>query len=60
MRRNPDIYKTEAIFRAFMRALNLRGSGVLFESMSDQEVNHVLLKCRDDALERTKKSSKPA
>jgi len=60
MHSDPDIYKTEATFREFMKALNLRGSGVLFESMSDQEVENVLMKCRDDALERTKKSPKPA
>lgn len=50
MRNHPDVYGTEATFREFMKALNLRGSGVLFESLSDQAADEILLKCRDDAL----------
>ncbi|WP_417691606.1 DUF6339 family protein [Roseibium sp.] len=50
MRSHPDVYGTEATFREFMKALNLRGSGVLFESLSDLETDAILLRCRDDAL----------
>ncbi|MEO9527234.1 MULTISPECIES: DUF6339 family protein [Pseudomonadota] len=50
MRSHPDVHGTEAKFREFMKALNLRGSGVLFETLSDQETDAILLRCRDDAL----------
>lgn len=52
MRNKPEVYGSRATFREFMKALNLRGSGVLFEALSDQETDATLLRCRDDALER--------
>jgi hypothetical protein len=35
-----------------MQVLNLRGSGILCESLTDQDADKILLKCRDDALFR--------
>lgn len=60
MRSHPDVYATEGTFREFMKALNLRGSGVLFESLSGQETDKILLKCRDDALRRVQNSKQAA
>ncbi|MDU8945988.1 DUF6339 family protein [Ovoidimarina sediminis] len=60
MRSHPDVYGTEATFREFMKALNLRGSGVLFESVADQDADMILLKCRDDALRRAQSSKRAA
>lgn len=60
MRSHPDVYGTEATFREFMKALNLRGSGVLFESLSDKETAAILLRCRDDALRSIQKAQKAA
>lgn len=60
MRSHPDVYGTEATFREFMKALNLRGSGVLFESLSEQETETILLSCRDDALRNVQKSPRAA
>ena len=60
MRSHPDVYGTEATFREFMKALNLRGSGVLFESLSDKETTAILLRCRDDALRSIQKAQKAA
>ncbi|MEP4379592.1 MAG: DUF6339 family protein [Paracoccaceae bacterium] len=60
MRSQPDVYGTEATFREFMKALNLRGSGVLFESLSDQETDKILLNCRDEALRRVKATRQAA
>lgn len=60
MRSHPDVYGTEATFREFMKALNLRGSGVLFESLSTAEADGILLKCRDDALARVQSSKQAA
>ncbi len=60
MRSHPDVYGTEATFRKFMKALNLRGSGVLFESLSDHETIKILLKCRDEALRRVQNSRQAA
>lgn len=56
MRSHPDVYGTEATFREFMKTLNLRGSGVLFESLPDQDVERILLKCRGDALQRVQQA----
>jgi hypothetical protein len=56
MRSHPDVYGTEATFREFMKALNLRGSGVLFESLSGSDTDKILLTCRDDALRRAPNS----
>lgn len=56
MRSHPDVYGTEATFREFMKALNLRGSGVLFESLSETETAAILLRCRDDALRSVQKA----
>ena len=50
MRNSPEIYGTERTFRQFMIAVNFRGGGVLFETLSEDEMDAVLLKCRDDAL----------
>ena len=60
MRDHPDVYGTEATFRAFMKALNFRGSGVLFESLSEQAADQILLKCRDDALRQAESSRRVA
>lgn len=60
MRSHPDVYGTEATFREFMKALNLRGSGVLFESLDAGDTDRILLKCRDDALRRVQKPQKAA
>lgn len=60
MRNSPEVYGTEATFREFMKALNLRGSGVLFESLSEKEIAQILLKCRDDALRRLAGSQQAA
>ena len=60
MRSHPDVYGTETTFREFMKALNLRGSGVLFEALSEADTNKILLKCRDDALRRVKEKQKAA
>ena len=56
MRSHPDVYGTETTFREFMQVLNLRGSGILFESFTDQDADKILLKCRDDALFRVGRS----
>jgi hypothetical protein len=60
MRNHPDVYATETTFREFMKALNLRGSGVLFEVLSEAGIDKILLKCRDDALRRAKGSREAA
>jgi hypothetical protein len=60
MRSHPDVYATELTFREFMKALNLRGSGVLFESLTGLETDKILLKCRDDALRRVQNSKQIA
>ena len=60
MRSHPDIHGTEATFREFMKALNFRGSGVLFESLADLEADKILLKCRDDALRKVQSSMQAA
>mgnify|MGYP003666479422 FL=1 len=60
MRSHPDVYGTEATFREFMKALNLRGSGILFESLTDQDTDQILLRCRDDAIRRVEASSRAA
>ncbi|SFM79338.1 DUF6339 family protein [Shimia aestuarii] len=60
MRSHPDVYNTEATFREFLKALNFRGSGVLFEALSDGKADEVLLRCRDDAHDNVKKSNKAA
>jgi hypothetical protein len=60
MRDYPDVYRTEATFREFMKALNLRGSGVLFEALPEADADAILLKCRDDALRRTEGSQAAA
>lgn len=56
MRGHPDVYGSEATFREFMKALNLRGSGVLFEALSEADADQILLRCRDDALRRAERS----
>ncbi|NOD62045.1 MULTISPECIES: DUF6339 family protein [unclassified Ruegeria] len=60
MSSHPEVYGTEATFREFMKALNLRGSGVLFESLSGEETAEILLRCRDDALRSIQKAQKAA
>lgn len=60
MRSHPDVYGTEATFREFMKALNFNGSGVLFESLGEPEADIILLKCRDEALDRVSRSKKAA
>ena len=60
MRSHPDVYGTEATFREFMKALNFNGSGVLFETLSEPEADSILLKCRDEALDRVSRSKKAA
>lgn len=47
----------EAIFREFMKGLNLRGTGILFKSLPDQYADKILLKCRDDALQRERQAN---
>lgn len=41
------VLKTEQSFREFMKALNVQGSGVVFEIMSDQQVDDFLARCLD-------------
>ncbi len=60
MRMHPDVYATGKAFNEFMKALNLRGSGVLFETLADQDADKILLKCRDDALRKLQKAKKAA
>ncbi|WP_390911897.1 DUF6339 family protein [Pseudosulfitobacter sp. SM2401] len=60
MRNHPDIYGAEITFRDFMKAVNIRGGGVLFEALSTQETDGILLKCRDDALRKGEKASQAA
>ncbi len=60
MRTYPDVCGAEATFREFMKALNLRGSGILFESLTDQDTDQILLKCRDDAIRRAEASTRAA
>lgn len=45
MREQPDVGKTEAGFRDFMKLLNRRGSGLLFEAMSEAEVDQFMRNC---------------
>lgn len=52
MRNHPEVYGTEATFREFMKALNLRGSGVLFESLPEADTQVILRRCLDDALRK--------
>lgn len=60
MRNYPDIYSAEITFRDFMKAVNMRGGGVLFEALSEQETDAILLRCRDDALRKTEKAKQAA
>jgi hypothetical protein len=60
MQNYPDIYGTEGAFREFMNAVNMRGGGVLFEALSDQETDVILLKCREDALSKAGKARQAA
>jgi Family of unknown function (DUF6339) len=60
MRNSPEVYGTETTFREFMKAINLRGSGVLFESLSEKETAQILAKCRDDALRKLASSEQAA
>jgi len=50
IRNYPDVYESVGTFRKFMVSVNFRGGGVLFEALSDQEIDAKLLKCRDDTL----------
>ena len=54
MRRNPWITSTERVFREFMIVLNRDGGGVLFETMSDAEVDGIMDACAERARARSK------
>jgi hypothetical protein len=43
--RNPIITETEAAFRTFMKTVNRRGGGMLFELMDDIELNSFMDEC---------------
>lgn len=60
MRSHPDVYGSEATFREFMKALNLRGSGVLFEGLDTGDTDRILMRCRDDALRNIQNARKAA
>lgn len=48
MRRIPGITRSEGSFRAFMRTVNREGGGVLFEALSDGEVDRLMDLCAAD------------
>lgn len=52
MRRDPWITSTERAFREFMIVLNRDGGGVLFETMSDDNVDGVMDACAERARDR--------
>jgi len=60
MRSHPDVYGTEATFREFMKALNLRGSGVLFEGLDTGDTDRILMQCRNDALRNIQNAQEAA
>ena len=53
MRRDPWLTSTERAFREFMIVLNRDGGGVLFETMSDVDVDNVMDGCAERARART-------
>ncbi|MCY3996870.1 MAG: DUF6339 family protein [Rhodobacter sp.] len=53
MRRNSWITSTERAFREFMIVLNRDGGGILFETMSDAEVDGIMNACAERARARS-------
>ncbi len=49
MRRDPWITSTERAFREFMIVLNRKGGGILFETMSDKDVDDIMDACVERA-----------
>ncbi|MDD9999363.1 MAG: DUF6339 family protein [Rhodospirillaceae bacterium] len=52
MRREPWITSTERAFREFMIALNRDGGGILFETMSDADIDRIIDACVERARDR--------
>lgn len=50
MDRDSRVLDSEASFRAFMRVLNVDGGGVVFEAMSEADIDLFLDRCADRAL----------
>lgn len=42
---HPSIMASEASFRSFMKVVNKRGSGLVFEALSESEVDHFMYDC---------------
>lgn len=42
---HPSIMATEASFRSFMKVVNKRGSGIVFEALSESEIDHFMQDC---------------
>ena len=57
MRRDPWITSSERAFREFMIVLNRDGGGVLFETMSDVEVDGIMDTCAERARARTERGN---
>ncbi|MDE2790090.1 MAG: DUF6339 family protein [Paracoccaceae bacterium] len=57
MRRNLWITSTERAFREFMIVLNRDGGGVLFETMSDEEVDKIMDTCAERARARSERGN---
>ncbi len=58
MRRNQWITSTERAFREFMIVLNRDGGGILFETMSDLDVDSIMDACADRAKAHLEKREK--
>jgi len=54
MRNDPWLTSTELAFREFMKVLNRDGGGVLFEALSDSDVDSLLAESATKAQERLK------
>lgn len=53
MERDGFLLQSEGSFREFMKALNLLGGGVVFESMPDNEIDRFLAECSEYAAQQT-------
>lgn len=49
---DPFVLSTEASFREFMKALNIRGAGIVFEAMLDAKIDGFVRGCIELAQER--------
>lgn len=50
MERGPFVLMSERSFREFMKSLNVLGAGVVFEAMTDGEIDDFMIRCSEHAM----------